>query len=220
MLLRSEGKPQSAIKAFCEEVRLWTSGLCTILNIFTLQNFISLATFREITSLRLDFLYSLSDLGFIPFTSNADSPVLNINSNNSNLVKAVILGGLWPRVGRVHLPKSAIKFDKVQGGTVQRENTAKEFKIHDLQGGRVFLHPASVLFNATAWKSPFLAYFHKHMTSKVFLRDATEVHMYNQSKVEQTKLTMDLALGSHVRSSVVRWSRIRESYCWGCNCRC
>lgn len=153
-----------------------------------MQNFISLATLREITSLRLDFFCSLSDLGFIPFSSNVDSSVLNTNSNNTNLVTAVILGGLWPRVARVHLPKSAIKFDKVQGGTVQRENTAKEFKIHDLQGGRVFLHPASVLFNVTAWKSPFLAYFHKHMTSKVFLRDATEVHMYNQSKLESDLL--------------------------------
>lgn len=47
--------------------------------------------------------------------------------------------------------------------------------MYDLREGRVFLHPASVLFDATAWKSPFLVYFHKHMTTKVFLRDATEV---------------------------------------------
>jgi ATP-dependent RNA helicase DHX57 len=142
------------------------------------QNFISPTTFREITSLKLDFLDSLCDLGFISPNSKPDSPTLNAHSNHTNLVKAIILGGLWPRVARVHLPKSAIKFDKVQAGTVQRENTAKEFKIYDLREGRVFLHPASVLFGATAWKSPFLVYFHKHMTSKVFLRDATEVHTY------------------------------------------
>lgn len=175
MHLRSEGKPHSVIKAFCDEVRPKASGIRAILIFFTLmQNFISMATVRDITALQLDFLYSLSDLGFIPFASNVDSPAINTNSNNTNLVKAVILGGLWPRVARVHLPKSAIKFDRVQGGTVQRENTAKEFKIYDLRGGRVFLHPASVLFSATAWKSPFSAYFHKHMTGKVFLRDATE----------------------------------------------
>ena len=75
----------------------------------------------------------------------------------------------------MHLPKSAIKFDRVQGGTVQRENTAKEYKLYDLKEGRVFLHPSSVLFGETMWKSPFLTYFSKHMTSKVFLRDATEV---------------------------------------------
>ncbi|KAJ7675357.1 P-loop containing nucleoside triphosphate hydrolase protein [Mycena rosella] len=142
--LRSEGKSHSAIRAF---------------------NFISPNTIRDITTLRNDFIGSLSDLGFIPF-------------ENTNLIKAVILGGLWPRVARVHLPKSAIKFDRVSAGTVQRENIAKEFKMYDLREGRVFLHPASILFEVAAWKSPFLVYFSKHMTSKVFLRDATEVPLY------------------------------------------
>jgi hypothetical protein len=31
------------------------------------------------------------------------------------------------------------------------------------------------LFGAAAWRSPFLVYFHKYMSTKVFLRDATEV---------------------------------------------
>lgn len=123
----------------------------------------------------MDFVNSLSDIGFIPFSSKLSTPSLNVNSDNTNLVKALILGGLWPNVARVHLPKSAIKFDKVQAGTVQRENTAKEYRLYDLKEGRVFLHPTSVLFGETAWKSPFVVYFQKHMTSKVFLRDATEV---------------------------------------------
>ena len=104
-----------------------------------------------------------------------DSRELNENSSNTNIIKAVILGGLWPRVAQVHLPQSAIKFDKVQAGTVQRENTAKEYKIHDLTHTRVFLHPSSVLFGESAWRSPFLAYFQKQMTSKVLIRGATQV---------------------------------------------
>ncbi|KZP25382.1 P-loop containing nucleoside triphosphate hydrolase protein [Athelia psychrophila] len=158
--IRSEGGSHGAVRTFCEE------------------NFISSTTLRDMTSLRLDFINSLSDLGFIPFKSPPSSPTLNTNSNNGNLVKAVVLGGLWSRVARVHLPKSAIKFDRVRGGTVQRENTAKEYKLYDLREGRVFLHPSSVLFGETMWKSPFLTYFSKHMTSKVFLRDATEVPVY------------------------------------------
>ncbi|RPD64692.1 P-loop containing nucleoside triphosphate hydrolase protein [Lentinus tigrinus ALCF2SS1-7] len=158
--LRTEGKSASAIRAFCE------------------QNFISVSTIRDITSLRLDFLASLSALDFVPESSKPTDEALNANSSNLNLVKAVILGGFWPRVARVHLPQSAIKFDRVQAGTIQRENTAKEFKMYDLKEGRVFVHPASILFNATAWKSPFLTYFQKQMTSKVFLRDATEVPIY------------------------------------------
>ncbi|KAJ7103273.1 P-loop containing nucleoside triphosphate hydrolase protein [Mycena belliarum] len=158
--MRSEGKSQAAIRMFCEE------------------NFISPNTIRDITTLRNDFIGSLSDLGFIPLSSKPSTPALNTNSENTNLVKAVVLGGLWPRVARVHLPKSAIKFDRVSAGTVQRENIAKEFKMYDLREGRVFLHPASILFEVAAWKSPFLVYFSKHMTSKVFLRDATEVPLY------------------------------------------
>ncbi|KAF7303226.1 Dead deah box [Mycena kentingensis (nom. inval.)] len=160
--LRSEGKSHGAVREFCED------------------NFISPTTFRDITTLRSDFLSSLSDLGA-----------------NLNLVKAVVLGGLWPRVVRVHLPASAIKFDRVAAGSVQRENLAKEFRMYDVRssggvgpgpgggGGkgkgpdsRVFLHPQSILFDCASWKSPFLVYFHKHMTSKVFLRDATEVPLY------------------------------------------
>lgn len=150
------------------------------------QNFISPSTVRDITSLRLDFLNALTSLGFIPPNSKPDSPGLTAHSipTSPNLIKAIILGGLWPRLARVHLPKSAIKFDRVQAGTVQRENSAREFRLYDLQatpgeagGARVFVHPASVLFGATVWKSPFVAYFQKQMTSKVFLRDATEVRI-------------------------------------------
>ncbi|TBU62530.1 P-loop containing nucleoside triphosphate hydrolase protein [Dichomitus squalens] len=158
--LRNKGESPGIIRVFCE------------------QNFISISTIRDITSLRQDFMFSLSTLGFVPEQSKPTDEALNTNSTNVNLVKAVILGGFWPRVARVHLPKSAIKFDRVQAGTIQRENTAKEFKMYDLKEGRVFLHPASVLFNASAWKSPFLTYFQKQMTSKVFLRDATEVPIY------------------------------------------
>lgn len=160
MRLQSGGKSHKALRHFCEE------------------NFISATTIREITSLRHDFLSSLSDLGFIPRSARVSSEELNTNSANTNIVKAIILGGLWPRVAQVHLPRSAIKFDKVQAGTVQRENTAKEYKVHDLTGVRIFLHPSSTLFGESTWKSPFLAYFQKQMTSKVFIRGATQVPMY------------------------------------------
>lgn len=99
-----------------------------------------------------------------------------MNSGNTNLLKSVILGGLYPRLAKVHLPKWAIKFDKVQAGTVQRDNSAKDFKMYDVTSDtRVFLHPGSILFEESAWKSRFVVYFQKQMTSKVFLRDVTEV---------------------------------------------
>ncbi|KAJ4485738.1 P-loop containing nucleoside triphosphate hydrolase protein [Lentinula aciculospora] len=159
--LSSNGKSQSFVRSFCE------------------QNFISQSTLREISTLRRDYLGPLIAIGFVPLKSNPSSPELNVNSSEENLLKGIILGGLWPTIARIHLPKSAIKFDKVQGGTVQRENTAKEFKIFDLREGRVFLHPSSILFGHASWKSPFVTYFQKVMTSKMFLRDATEVPIWS-----------------------------------------
>jgi ATP-dependent RNA helicase DHX57 len=133
-----------------------------------------MSSIRDITSLRHELFSNLTETGFIPLSSKADDAYLNVNSSNDNLIKAVITGGLWPRVARVHLPQSAIKFTKIQAGTIQRENLAKEFKFFDLKDGRVFLHPTSVLFSETTWKSSFVTYFNKQATSKIFLRDATQ----------------------------------------------
>ncbi|KAF9015717.1 P-loop containing nucleoside triphosphate hydrolase protein [Cyathus striatus] len=160
MRLRAEGHSQSSMKIFCED------------------NFISPTTVRDITMLRQEFASTLADLGFIPISSVLSSPELNLNSQNFNLIKAILLGGLWPNVVNVHLPKSAIKFDKVHAGTIQRANTAREFKLYDAYGSRVFLHPGSILFGESSWKSPFVTYFQKQMTTKLFLRDATEVPLY------------------------------------------
>ncbi|KAJ7597434.1 P-loop containing nucleoside triphosphate hydrolase protein [Mycena floridula] len=162
MNMRTEGKSQGAVRQFCE------------------NNFISAATVREISTLRYDFLSLLKDMNFVQPSSSPSSMAHNINSKNSNLLKSVILGGLYPRIAKVHLPKSAIKFDKVQAGAIQRENTAKEFKFYDISSDeRVFLHPSSVLFSESSWRCRFVVYFQKHMTSKIFLRDVTQVPLYS-----------------------------------------
>ncbi|KAG9044048.1 hypothetical protein FS837_008842 [Tulasnella sp. UAMH 9824] len=139
-------------------------------------NFISPNTVREITSLRNDFHSALAGIGFVPMDSKLTDPSLNVHSANENLVKSVVCGGLWPRVARVSSPKQL--FDKVQAGTVEREREAKEYKLFE-KGERVFIHPQSVMFDGLgSHKSPFFVYFSKNMTSKVFLRDVTEVPMY------------------------------------------
>lgn len=177
--LRSN-ESRGTLRSFCEEVSITMLVDPRKIKPRLLQNFISTDAVREITSLRQDFFSSLLDMGLTANWSTPDSPNLNVNSTNINLIKAVILGGLWPRVARVRLPLSAIKFDKIQAGTVQRENTAKEYKMYDLKSGRVFLHPSSVLFGESTWKSPFLAYFQMQQTTKIFVRGATEVWRMNR----------------------------------------
>ncbi|KAG8901099.1 hypothetical protein FRC00_009093 [Tulasnella sp. 408] len=140
------------------------------------MNFISSNTVREITSLRDDFHSALAGIGFVPIDSKPSDPSLNVHSANENLVKSVICGGLWPRVAMVSTPKQL--FDKVKNKTVEREREAKDYKLFE-KGERVFIHPQSVMFDGLgSHKSPFFVYFSKNMTSKVFLRDVTEVPMY------------------------------------------
>lgn len=100
------------------------------------------------------------------------------------LLQSIVMAGLYPGIARVSLSSSSIKFDKTQGGTVQRAQEAREFKIFDLyteadkddsRGQRVFLHPSSVMFNRNDWRQPFICYFRKTVTTKPYLRDATEV---------------------------------------------
>lgn len=102
--------------------------------------------------------------------------MLNINKSHQNLIKALVCSGLWPQIARVKLSKSAIKFDKLQGGTILRETEAKDYILYDvLTKERSFLHPTSVLFTTSKWKSPFLAYFRKQLSGKLYLRDVTMV---------------------------------------------
>lgn len=128
--------------------------------------------------MRQDLFFNLAESGFVDSSTGISNTTLNTNSGNANLVKSVILGGLWPQVAEVRLPKSAIKFDQVAAGTVQRENSAAEFRVYDSNQERVFIHPTSVLYSEVAWKSPFVCYFTKQATKKTHLRDCTQVRAY------------------------------------------
>ncbi|GFZ45856.1 hypothetical protein JCM24511_03588 [Saitozyma sp. JCM 24511] len=147
---------QSAVRNFCE------------------QNFISASTIRDITSLRQDFLSALSQIGFLD-SSASSLDKFSSNKGIDSLVKSVLVGGLYPRIARIAAPEAMFK--QIHAGTVQKDHEAKELKLYD-QSGRVFIHPSSILFSEAGFKSGFLAYFAKAETSKVFLRDATEVPLY------------------------------------------
>ncbi|WVQ98990.1 hypothetical protein IAU59_006122 [Kwoniella sp. CBS 9459] len=154
--LRSKGESHGAVRQFCE------------------QNFINPTTVRDITTLRSDFLSALSSIGFID-AKPSEVAKFSVNAKIDNLVKGVIVGGLYPRIARIAMPRA--QFERVQQGSIQKDHEAKEVKMFD-QAGRVFVHPSSVLFNESGFKSGYLAYFAKAETSKVFLRDATEVPLY------------------------------------------
>ena len=190
-----ETSGHSALRAFCENVSPQGSWLLYAYK-FGAQNFISYQAFRDIGSLRTEFESSLNSLGFIPRSMKE----LDIHSDNPNLLKSIILAGLWPRIAKVVLPKAM--FNKIASGTIQREHEAKEVKYYTQEGEsggrgeRVFLHPSSVLFGNSAYKSRFLAYFAKSKTTKIFLRDATEVSAKPHPRITFTILFRFLSMQS------------------------
>ncbi|EJD54594.1 P-loop containing nucleoside triphosphate hydrolase protein [Auricularia subglabra TFB-10046 SS5] len=142
------------------------------------DNFISQTAFREIRSLREDFWQCLVDIGFAPRQAKPSDAVFNTNSGQENVVKAIVAAGLWPRIAKVKTPRA--QFQQTQGGTVEKENEASELRFFDLRSDqRVFVHPGSSLFSSTSFKSQFVAYFTKTLTSKLFIRDVSEVPLYS-----------------------------------------
>jgi ATP-dependent RNA helicase DHX57 len=118
------------------------------------QNFINASTVRDINSLRQDFLASLSELGYVP-SNKRDLATLNTNSDNENLLKAILTGAFYPRVAMIRPPDA--RFEKIQAGSLVKEvsaaglafgccwlpfarlqHEAKEVKFFD-EHGRVFI---------------------------------------------------------------------------------
>ncbi|KDE07309.1 hypothetical protein MVLG_02355 [Microbotryum lychnidis-dioicae p1A1 Lamole] len=154
------------------------------------DNFISLATFRDVLQLRTEYLHALSDVGFIPFRTQASDEALNTNAKNENLLKAIIFAGT-ARLVKVKLPPAL--FDKGASGAIERDRESKEVKYFE-RDGRVFLHPGSLLFTETRFTSPFMTSFSKHITTKPFLRDGTEVPLYGVLLFGE-KVTVELDRG-------------------------
>ncbi|KAG0001580.1 hypothetical protein BGZ79_004460 [Entomortierella chlamydospora] len=166
--LKDSGATRSELKAFCEE------------------NYLSANTLFEIQNLKSQYLEALEAIGFAFKDSSGPQSRRrsekcsceqdNVNSDNMALIKAVILSGLYPNVIKVKMPDA--KFDKMISGAVERETVTKEIRMFTKDDGRVFLHPTSILFQTNQYQVPFLVYFSKLETSKIFVHDATMVPMY------------------------------------------
>ncbi|KAF9028946.1 hypothetical protein BGZ52_005814 [Haplosporangium bisporale] len=186
--LKDSGYSRSELKSFCEE------------------NFLSTNTLFEIQNLKSQYLEVLDSIGFANKDGSSksrrrserrSSEVDNTNSDNMTLVKAIILSGLYPNVIKVKMPDA--KFDKMIAGAVERETVVKEIRMFTKDDGRVFLHPSSTLFQSNQFTVPFLVYFSKLETTKIFVHDATMVPMYGLllfgGKVQVDHLGRGLEIG-------------------------
>jgi len=147
------------------------------------QNYISATTIRDIGVLRNDLLNALTSAGLVQVGQRASAPELNVHAGEPALLKALLLAALYPQVAHIALPRHAVKFSRIASGTVAREAGAHEWRATDMRGARVWVHPASMLFTETRWRSGIVVSFERVVTAnnnsnknnKAYLRDVTEV---------------------------------------------
>jgi hypothetical protein len=153
-----------------------------------IQNYISATTIRDISVLRNDLLSALTSAGLVQVGQRASAPELNVHADEPALLKALLLAALYPSVAHIALPPNAVKYSRVASGTVAKEASAHEWRATDMRGKRVWVHPASMLFTETRWRSGIVVSFervesanknnkgnNKNSNNKVYLRDVTEV---------------------------------------------
>ncbi|KAI9321214.1 P-loop containing nucleoside triphosphate hydrolase protein [Dichotomocladium elegans] len=175
---------------------------------FCEENYLSFSTLSEISNLRRQYGDALLEIGFY---HKGREDEYNEHSKNTNLVKSVVFAGLNPNVARIQMPDS--KYDKVLSGTVEREKEAKEIKFYTQKDGRVFLHPSSILFSNNSYApGSFLTYFSRMQTSKIFIRDGTEVPSYAVlffgGRVDIDHLGRGLRVGQEGWIKFRAWARI------------
>lgn len=123
---------------------------------------------------------------------------------------------MYPNIARIVLP--ATKYEKLSSGSLALDPEARAIKFFtaaetpDNRDERVFIHPGSTLFDATAFfdNCPFVAFFTRVQTSKVFLRDVTPVASLAVLLLCGDKIEIDhLGRGVQVRGLRMKaWARI------------
>jgi hypothetical protein len=182
------------------------------------QNYISVTTIRDISVLRNDLLSALASAGLVQPGQPASAPELNAHASEHALLKALLLAALYPRVARVALSRHAVKFARVAGGAIARDAGAHEWRATDMRGARVWVHPASVQFSETRWRSGIVVSFERVETAtKVFLRDVTEVISQSPSPSPSPSPLFLLSycfvvVMMMIPGSVVRTSFVRRAY--------
>ncbi|PKI85085.1 RNA helicase [Malassezia vespertilionis] len=151
---------------------------------------LSYTALQDVAMTRTQLLRNLEDLRLVPASYahgwRTEGPrwpmrpgvhALDAHAANTNLLRSMLLAAMWASVARVDLPSA--KFNASAAGAVEKEADARALHYFDEHDGRVFLHPSSMLFHATKFKSNYLAVCHKSANAqRTYLRDATEAPLY------------------------------------------
>lgn len=198
------------------DVRMWCE-----------RNFLSHQTLRDIDSTRQQLLDALKEAAFVPTNyqspgahsktnTNIDS---NLNAHNSStpLLRALIAAALSPQIAEISFPSK--KYIASMSGAKELDPEAKTIKYfaepnlpNPSDGGRVFVHPSSVLFSAQSFtgSAAYVSYFTKMATSKTFIRELTPLNAY-ALLLFGGKIEVDVQGGGMVVDGWLRlrgWARI------------
>ncbi|XP_030852268.1 ATP-dependent DNA/RNA helicase DHX36 [Strongylocentrotus purpuratus] len=130
------------------------------------QNFMSSNILSMLSKMKGQFCDVLHRLRFVSNRSPKHIDA-NRNSENEQLVKAVLCAGLYPKVAHV---------DKVPFNRKTGQNRPP--RLSTPEDGRVQIHPKSVNANETTFSSKWLLYHLKLKSTSVFLHDTTMVEPY------------------------------------------
>jgi HrpA-like RNA helicase len=142
---------------------------------FCRDHFLSDSALLAIATLRNQLLTCLVELKFLNPGNLRQRDAANRYASSARVLKAVTCAGLYPRVVKIKLPQR--KYIETSAGAMEDLGKVEQTK-YLLQGGeRVYLHPGSVMVKEApeANMNLFLIFYEKVETSKVYLRDATDI---------------------------------------------
>ncbi|KAI0007716.1 P-loop containing nucleoside triphosphate hydrolase protein [Xylariaceae sp. FL0662B] len=161
--LADDGVPQRRLRQFCDE------------------HFLSYQTLSDIGATRTQYYGALAELGISAGGPPPPPPTTATNNQgraSTALVRAVTASAFAPQIARIQFPDK--KFATSASGAVALDPEARTIRYFAQDHGRVFVHPASALFDCQAFPggAAFVSYFNIMATSKVFVRDLTPFNSF------------------------------------------
>lgn len=143
-----------------------------------------------LAEIKYQFLELLISIGFVavdlPTIKKSKKPGLfednileltgidwNANGNNSRLIVSVLFASLYPNIAKILTPEQ--NYVMSAGGAILKQWLPSDLKFKTKEDGYINLHPSSVNASCGDFSSPFLIYQEKVKTSKVFIRETSQI---------------------------------------------
>ncbi|KAH6594498.1 hypothetical protein BASA61_003990 [Batrachochytrium salamandrivorans] len=161
----------SDLLTVCNAFTAWMQQPSTHRRNFCSKNYLSHHNLDNISDRRAQFKDILVNLGYFGSTESIHRPEMNINSADSNIIKAMVVAGLYPNIAKIKLPEK--QYEQIAHGTVAIDSRAQDIRYFTKNDGRVFIHPSSINFGATKFQFGHFAFNRKLATSKIYIMDPT-----------------------------------------------